>query len=164
MASGNSLIGFSPLGAELPSANYPQFDVRNNHVVLDFDAAADETCYFSGVLPRHYAGGGITVALVWAATSATSGTCRWEAAIERVIGQDIDSDSFAAAKSAGGTANATSGVPTATTIAFTDGAEMDALAIGEAFRLLIRRDADGTTGTDDMTGDAELLGVEIRET
>lgn len=164
MASGASLIQFSPLGAELPASNYPQFDVRNNHVVLDFDPATDETCYFSGVLPRHYAGGGITVDLDVAATSATTGTSRWEVAFERVTGQDTDADSFATAKSVGIAANGTSGVPTRGSIAFTNGAELDSLAIGEAFRILVRRDADGTTGTDDQTGDSELLGVHLRET
>jgi len=30
--------------------------------------------------------------------------------------------------------------------------------------LKIRRDADGTAGTDDVTTDAELVAVEIKET
>jgi hypothetical protein len=51
-----------------------------------------------------------------------------------------------------------------TTITFTDGADMDSLAAGEAFRLKIRRDADGTGGTDDITSDCELLRVVLRET
>jgi hypothetical protein len=41
---------------------------------------------------------------------------------------------------------------------------MDSLAVGEMFRLKIRRDADGSVGTDDVTTDAELVGVEIKET
>jgi hypothetical protein len=41
---------------------------------------------------------------------------------------------------------------------------MDSVAAGEIFRLKITRDADGTSGTDDLTGDAELLGVEVKET
>jgi len=48
--------------------------------------------------------------------------------------------------------------------AFTDGAQMDSLANGEAYRLKIRRDADGTSGTDDITTDAELVAVVLRET
>jgi hypothetical protein len=164
VASGDSLLEFGPLAAEVPSTNYATFDVRNAHPCLDFDATTDETVYFTGVMPRHYAGGGITVTLYWAATSATSGSCRWEVAFERVTGQDIDSDSFATANSAGGTANATSGILTATAIAFTSGAQMDSIAVAEAFRMLVRRDANGTTGTDDMANDAELLFIEIKET
>jgi len=166
MASGNTLISFGPLDNEPPSSNYATIDTRNSQPCLDFDASTDESAIFSGVLPRHYAGGGITVTLMWAATSATSGTVRWDVSIERQAdeAQDIDSDGFASAQSAGGTAPATSGMLQYTTIAFTDGAQMDSLAVGERFRLKVTRDADGSGGTDDATGDAELLGVEIKET
>jgi len=164
MASGNTLAVFMPTENEPPTSNYATLDLRNLHPVLDFDASTDESAVFSGVLSRSYAGGGITVSLHWAASSATSGTCRWAVAIEAISGLDIDADSFATANTAGGTANGTSGVETVTTIAFTDGAQMDSLAAGGAFRLKVTRDADGTSGTDDMTGDAELIAVEIKET
>lgn len=164
MASGNTLAVFTPLHNEPPASAFATVDTRNSHPVLDFDAAADESAVFTGVMPRHYGNGGITVKLVWAATSATSGTARWLTALERVIGQDIDSDGFATANSAGGTANGTSGIPTETEIAHTNGAEMDSVVAGDTFRLKVTRDADGTSGTDDMTGDAELIAVEIRET
>lgn len=164
MASGNTLNTFAPQDNEPPTSAFATLDTRNLHPVLDFDAATDEAAVFSGVLPRHYAGGGVTVYLHWSATSATSGSARWQAAFEAVSGQDIDSDGFASAQSAGSATNGTSGVETITTIAFTDGAQMDSVAAGGAFRLKINRDADGTTGTDDMTGDAELIAVEIKET
>jgi hypothetical protein len=89
-----------------------------------------------------------------------------QAAIERIDASslDIDSDSFAAFQSAGGTAPGTSGQVIKVDVAFTNGAQMDSLAAGELFRLKIRRDADGTSGTDDITTDAELLAVLIKET
>ena len=165
MASGDTLVIFSPLDNEPPSSNYATIDTRNGHPVLDFDASTDESAIFSGILPRNYGGGGLTVTIYWMATSATSGATRWQAAIERMdTGTDLDSDSFASAQSAGTTASATSGAQVSTAIAFTSGAQMDSLAAGEPFRLKINRDADGTTGTDNMTGDAELLAVEIKET
>jgi hypothetical protein len=40
---------------------------------------------------------------------------------------------------------------------------MDSVAAGEPFRLLVRRDADGTSGTDDIATDAEVYRVVIRE-
>jgi hypothetical protein len=49
------------------------------------------------------------------------------------------------------------------TITFTAGAQMGSLVAGEAFRLKIRRDADGTSGTDDITTDAHLMRVILRE-
>jgi len=166
MASGNTLISFGALDNQPPTSNFATLDTRNSQPCLDFDASTDESAIFSGILPRHYAGGGITVRLYWAASTATSGTVRWDVAIERQAdeAQDLDSDGFASAQSAGGTAPATSGMLQYTDIAFTDGAQMDSLAVGERFRLKVTRDADGTGGTDDATGDAELFAVEIKET
>ena len=166
MASGNSLIQFGPLSNEPPAAAFATLDLRNVHPVLDFDGSTDEEAVFTGVLPRHYAGGGLTVRTFWAFTTATTGSLRVQAAIERIDASslDIDADSFAAFQSAGGSAPGTSGQVIAVDVAFTDGAQMDSLAAGELFRLKIRRDADGTSGTDDITTDAELLGIAIRET
>ncbi len=164
MASGNSLIQFSPLANEPPTSNFATLDTRNSHPCLDFDAGTDESAIFTGVLPRHYSGGGITVSLRWAASSATSGNVVWNTAIERIDdeGLDIDADSFATANAATAAAPATSGMAQYTDVAHTSGAQMDSLAAGESFRLKVTRDADN--GSDTMTGDAELLGVEIRET
>lgn len=164
MASGNTLCEFTPYANEPPAASYATVDLRNGHPVLDFDAAADESAIFTGVLPRHYAGGGLTVTLIWAASTATSGNCIWNTAIERINdeGLDIDADSFAAANAATAAAPATSGMVQYSEIAHTSGAQMDSLAVGEAFRLKVTRDADN--GSDTMAGDAELVAVEIRET
>lgn len=163
MASGDTLLTFTPLANQPPASTYATFDTRNGHVVLDFDASADEVAVFGDVLPRHYAGGGVTVTLVWMATTATSGNVVWSVAIERDdTATDLDTDSFATANTATAAAPATSGAPAYTTIAFTNGAQMDSLAVGEAFRLKVQR--TGSSGSDTMTGDAELLGVEIKET
>jgi hypothetical protein len=164
MASGDTLLALSALAAEMPSASYATFAKRGGRPCWQFDAAADESLNFTGVMPRNYAGGGITVTLVWAAASATSGTCRWSVAIERCTSQDLDSGGAATAQTAGGAANGTSGIPTYTDIAFTNGAQMDSVVAGDMFRITVMRDADGTSGTDDMTGDAELYAIEIRET
>lgn len=163
MATGNTLVIFGPLDNEPPASSYATLDTRNGHPCLDFDASADESAIFTAVLPRHYAGGGITITLIWSATSATSGDVIWNTAIERMdTGTDIDADSFATANAATATTGATSGTPAYTTVAHTSGAQMDSLAAGEAFRLKVTRDADN--GSDTMTGDAELLGIEIKET
>lgn len=122
---------------------------------------------FSSRLPRNYAGGGLTVYVEVAFSSATSGSARLQADIERLqTGTlDIDADSFTGSfQSTGVTASGTSGVSVIGTITFTSGAQMDSLAAGEHFRLKIRRDADGTSGTDDITTDMELISVEIKET
>lgn len=167
MASGDTLLIFNPVCNEPPTSSYATIDTRNNHVVLDFDGSTDEEAVFSGVMPANYsAATGLTVVIFCAFTSATSGSVRWQAAIERIDASslDIDSDSFASFQSAGGSAPGTSGQVIAVSITLTAGAQVDSLVAGEAFRLKIRRDADGTSGTDDITTDAELLAVHVKDT
>jgi hypothetical protein len=166
MASGEMLAIFGARANEPPTSNFATLDTRNGHVVLDFDESTDEEAVFSGVLPANYAGGGLTVSTFWAFTSATTGSLRVQAAIERIdlSSLDIDADSFAAFQSAGGTAPGTAGQVIKVDVVLTSGGQMDSLAAGEPYRLKIRRDADGTSGTDDITSDAELLHVLVKET
>lgn len=164
MSANDTLIVFTALNGEFPSSNYAFLDIRNNHSVLSFDASTDYTAYFGSVLPNTYKSNGIKVIISWMAATATSGSCRWEAAFERhdEASTDLDSNSFASTNSTGDTAPGTSGQIRYSTILFTN-TEIDGLLKGESFRLLIRRDADGTTGTDNMAGNAQLLRVELRE-
>ena len=163
MASGDSLLIFTPLHNEPPSSSNATLDTRNSHPCLDFDAASPEEAVFSAIMPRHYAGGGITVYLHYAMSSAEANTVDWDAAFERIGDQqlDIDGDSFAAAQSVDNTTvPGTSGLVDIVSVAFTNGAQMDSVAVGELFRLKVTRDATN----DDAAGDAELLGVELKET
>jgi hypothetical protein len=166
MATTNVLASFSPLSNEPPATAFATLDTRNSHIVLDFDGATDEEAVFSSVLPAHYSGGGLTINTYWSFTTATTGSLRVQTAIEEIDASslDIDADSFASFNSAGGTAPGTSGQVIKVTTTHASGAEMDLLSVGEHYRLKIRRDADGTSGTDDIATDAELLFVEIRET
>ena len=163
MATGNSLCFFHPQDNEPPASNYATLDSRNNHFCLDLDTTTHEAAIFTGILPRTYAGGGITVYVHYAMTSATSGTCGWDVAFERIgdSQQDIDSDSFATAQTITAvTVPATSGHVDIVNVAVTDGANMDSIAVGETFRLRIRRDVANDNGA----GDSELVGVELKET
>ncbi len=165
MASGDTLATFSPLSNEPPASAYATLDTRNSHPTLDFDdAAASEAAVFSFVLPRNYAGGGITVSLHWAATTATSGNVIWQTSFEDFgPSQDTDSDGFATAVTwAAAAANGTSGVLTVSSQAHTNGAQIDSVAAGDACRIKIER--LGSNGSDTMSGDAELMAVELRET
>jgi len=163
MASGDTLLIFTPLANEPPTTNYATLDTRNSHPVLDFDAGTNESAVFTAVMPRNYAGGGVTVYLHYAMTSATSGDIDWDVEFERIGDQqlDIDADSFASAQSVDNTTvPGTSGNVDIVSVAFTDGAQMDSVAVGELFRLRITRDA----ASDTATGDAELVGIELKET
>lgn len=162
MASGDTLLVFPAQANEPPSASYATFDTRNGHPVLDFDAAANEVAIFTGVMPQHYAGGGVDVILHVAFSSATTGDSDWDVEWELIgVGdQDLDSDGFAAANSTDNTTvPGTSGHVQQITVSFTDGADMDSVLVGDLFRLRVTRDA----ASDTATGDAELLAVELRE-
>lgn len=162
MATGDTLLIFGPQANQPPTSNYATLDTRNNHLVLDFDDTTNESAVFSGVLPRNYGGGGVTVYLHYVMTSATTGDIDWDAAFERIgdAQQDIDSDGFAAVQSVDNTTvDGTSGNVDIVSIAFTAGAQMDSVAAGEAFRLKVTRDS----ASDTATGDAELLAIEIKE-
>lgn len=163
MATGNTLCVFTALQNEPPATNYATFDTRNSHPVLDFDTTTQEAAIFTGVLPRHYGGGGITVYLHYAMSTATTGTCGWDVAFERIGNgsQDLDADGFATAQTVTAvTVDGASGNVDIVNVAITDGANIDSIAAGETFRLRIRRDV----ANDTAAGDAELIAVELKET
>lgn len=163
MATGHTLLYFTPLANEPPSTNYATLDTRNGHPVLCFDTTTQETAIFSGLMPRAYSGLGVTVYVHHMAATATSGTIGWDVSFERMSDAttDLDSDSFASAQTVtAATVPGTSGVVAVTNVAVTNGANMDSVAAGEAFRIRIRRDVSNDTAA----GDAQLLAVEIKET
>ncbi len=163
MASGDSLLIFRPTDNEPPSSNPATFAVRNAHPVLDFDGSTNETAIFSAFMPRSYsAATGVTVTIIFTSDATDTGDVDWDVAFE-LIGttQDIDSDGFAAVNSIDGTAtNATSGIPVSAAVTFTDGADMDSVVVGAAFRLKLTRDAS----SDASTEDAQLLRMEVQDT
>ena len=140
-----------------PSTAFATLDTRNSVALLDFDDTTDESAIFLGIIPEAATlGSGLKIRLIWTATTATSGDCVWDASIER-MNTDIDSDSFDTAASVTTTTNGTSGVPNYSEITLTT---IDSVTAGDGFRLKINRDANN--GSDTMTGDAELIAVEIR--
>jgi len=164
MATGDTLLILIPEGNEQPATDYATFDVRNGHLVLDFDDTTEEAAIFTFLLPRNYAGGGITLAIHYAVTSAITGVAGWKTDIERIgdAGQDIDSDGFTGSPQTGSaTIPGTSGVVDVIEIPHTSGAQMDSLAAGELGRIKISRDV--AVGSN-AAGDLELVAIEIRET
>lgn len=163
MASGETLLVLTPLSNEPPATNYATLNTRNAHPVLEFDTTTQEAAIFTAILPRNYAGGGITVYLHWMAASAITGTIGWDVAFERMSDAttDLDADSFATAQTVtAATVPGTTGVVEVTNVAVSNGANMDSIAVGESFRLRIRRDV----ANDSAAGDAQLLAVEMKET
>jgi hypothetical protein len=161
-SSGDSLVIWTAQAAELPATSNAEWGTVSADIVLNYDSGStEEYVMFSGVLPRNYAGGGITVTAIWAC-AVNSGTVGWGVAIERF--QDatdtLASDSFAAeATIAAETVAGTAEVASYSSVNISNGANMDSLAVGERFRLKVLRD----TSADSAAGDARLLAVEIKE-
>ncbi len=162
MASGDTLAKFLPQSVEPLAANTAAFDTRNQHPVWDFDAATNEFIVFTEIMPRNYDGGGVILYIHYAMSSAEADTIDLDGAFERIGDQqqDLDSDGFAAVQSVDNvTVPGNAGDVDIVSIAFTDGAEIDSIAVGELYRLKITRDADN----DDAAGDLEYRGAELVE-
>lgn len=152
-----TVASFSATNGQPPATNFATLDTRNSIAVLDFDAATSESTVFVGVVPLNtITTNGLMVRLNWMATTATTGACVWGVQFEE-MSTDTDADSFATAATATTTTNATSGIPTITEITITT---IDGLVAGKFFRLKVYRDA--AVAGDTMTGDAELISVEVR--
>jgi hypothetical protein len=160
MGSGDTLLIFTPLHDEPPPNNPATLDLRNLHPVLDFDAATNESAVFSGVMPRNFDGGNLTVYIHYAMTSATTGDVDWDICLERIGDgqQDIDLDGWGAPISSNdNNVPGTCGHVDIISVSLPGNGNIEA---GEGFRLKITRDA----ASDTAAGDAELLFVELKET
>ena len=153
----------SPLAAEFPASNFPELRKVNDRPVLAFDAATDESAYWSLVAPQGLTGTQVCV-ITYMMASATSGACRWQVAVEAVTdGDAVDLDattSFDTANSGGATVPGTAGHIDQLSVTLTNN---DSSAAADYYRIRINRDADGTSGTDDAAGDAYLLVAEWRD-
>ena len=174
MASGDALCVWRALDNEPPDADYATLDSRltasadEPDDVIPFlacdDGATNEFAAFSGVMPEHYGGGGLTLTLMWSSAAATTGDAKWEAAFKSFTDDvdDQDSKAYAAAKAVTATTASGAGEIDYADIAFTDGAEMDSIAKNEYFRLTINADSADAAHT--LVGDAELIAVYLTET
>ena len=153
-----SIARFTPRDNQPPASAFATLDTRNSVLVLEFDAATDESAVFVGLIPDNVSlASGLLVRLSWMADTATSGNVRWGVQLE-ADGTDLDSDSFDTAALVTSAANGTSGVETVAEITITT---IDSLAAGDRYRLKVYRDADDAAN-DTMTGDAQLVAVEVR--
>lgn len=153
-----------PFAAELPASNFPQRMVINQRPALAFDAAVDETAYWTSIAPQSISGT-LTLVITYMMASAISGTVGFQAALEAVSdGDTTDLDattSFATVNnSASTTVPGTAGHIDQISITMTND---DSIAAGDYFRLSLNRDGDGSAITDSATGDAYVIGVELRD-
>jgi len=162
-AAGTKTINrFRPLENEPPTTAFATLDTRNSRPVLDFDTTTAEAAVWTSIIPEGTVlTDGLTV-LVWcSAATATSGTIGWDVAFERLAeaGLDTDTDSFGTIQTiTAATVSGTSGILDQMSVTFTQAQLPASLAVGEMFRLRLRRDV----ANDTAAGDAEVHAVEIR--
>lgn len=158
-----TLFVFGPFGAEFPSSNFPELRLVNRRPALAFDASTDEAARWSFIAPQSLSGT-LTLVVTYIMASATSGAVRFQAQLEAVTDgdtTDLDAgDSFDTANSNGETVPGTAGYISQLSITLTNA---DSITAGDLARLSLNRDADGTSGTDDATGDCYVLAVELRD-
>jgi hypothetical protein len=153
-----SLARFTARDNQPPASAFATLDTRNSILVLEFDAATEESAAFLGVIPENAVlSSGLTVRIWWMGDTATSGNVRWGVQLERA-GTDLDANSYDTNAQVTSAANATSGIESVASITITT---IDSLAAGDRFRLRVYRVAADATN-DTMTGDAQLVAVEVR--
>jgi hypothetical protein len=148
---------FTPRENQPPATAFATLDTRNSIAVLDFNDTTVQNAVFLDIIPQFaILTSGLKIRLIWTAATATTGDCVWQVALERMT-TDIDADSFDTAASATATTSGTSGIPNYTEITLTT---IDSVTAGDGFRLKVTRNA--TSASDTMTGDSELIAVEVR--
>jgi hypothetical protein len=154
----------TPFAAEFPNTtSFPAVAAVNGRPVLWFAGDADEECAWSFVAPAGITGT-LTLVLSCIAASATTGTVRFQASVEAVTPADaLDLDAatgYDTANSDGASVAGTAGYLFTVSITLTNA---DNVAAGDYVRILLRRDADGTSGTDDVATDVGVLLAEFKD-
>jgi hypothetical protein len=154
---------FTPLSAEFPTSLFPQLTVVNARPVLAYDAATQETAYWTSIAPQGLTGT-LTAVITYMMASATSGLIEFEVALEAVSdgdATDLDAgNSFAIVNASGpATVPATAGYIDQVSVTLTNN---DSIAGGDYFRLSVSRDSDDATN-DTAAGDLYALCCELRD-
>ena len=153
-----TLARFTARDNQPPATNFATLDTRNSILVLEFDAATEESATFIGVINENATlPNGLTVRLWWMGDTATSGNVRWGVQFEDT-GTDLDANSYDTNAQATSAASGTGGIESVASITITT---IDSLTAGDRFRLRVYRVAADATN-DTMTGDAQLVAVEVR--
>jgi hypothetical protein len=144
-------------GASTPAESIP---------VVAFDDTTEEFMDYRGVMPQFFSGGGTTVIIGYSAAEAAPDVVAWGAAFRRIAddAEDLDTTSHSYDFNVVvDTAPSAVGEVAYASITFTAGADMDGVVAGDYFDLRIFRDTTPSSGTD-VTGDASIHFIEIRET
>ena len=164
MASGDTLVFITALNNEPPASAFATIDTRvaTSIPVLDFDPDTPTDAEFGCFMPRFFSGGDLTATIGWMASTASSGDVVWELSFKSVSdGDDLDTKGFVAATAVTSAASTVDeGVVVYVEITPLTYVDYDSIAAGEYFRIKLSRN---TAAPDDMSGDAEMLFIELKE-
>jgi hypothetical protein len=151
---------FSPYAAEFPSTNFPELGQTNRRPYLGFDAATNENCIWTGIVPQGWTGT-ITAIVSYIMASATSGDVDIDVEVEAITdGDSVDLDVATSFDTANSTDNTTvpgtAGFIDQITVTLTNN---DSSAAGDYIRFRLTRDAVSDTAA----GDMRVLAMEIRD-
>ena len=129
---------------------------------LAYDASTDEAAFWK-LKAVNYGSGNLTLNLDWYADTGSSGNVVWEAQIAAITPntdtQDIETKALATLNFVQDTHLATTNQRLhRCTITISN---VDSIAADDDVWIRIARDANGTSATDDMTGDAILVMAEL---
>lgn len=166
MAADDTFIDVNVLNAFFPATGFATHDEVATTLVpcLDYDdGGTAEISYWSLIMPGQYDGSSnLEVVIHWKATTwVTAVVTHWDVSFYR-IAVDVDSleaFSFATAQTAEPTIATATGEMDEAVITFTN-AQANGIQPNERFILRISR--DGGDAQDNLTGDAELIGAEVR--
>jgi hypothetical protein len=128
--------------------------------VADFDGTTDESLQTTVMLPLDWAGA-VDVSYKWLA-AATTGSVTWCTQLICTADAETDDPAFPAQASGLCVSDATKGTTLQTNDASDTGITATGCAAGELMHVRISRDPDQTsTLTDNMAGDASLIGFEL---
>lgn len=129
---------------------------------LAYDATTDEAAFWK-FRAHNYGSGNLTLDIEWYADTASSANVVWEAQIAAITPntdtQDIETDALATLNFVQDTHLGTTGQRLhRATITISN---LDSLAADDYVALRLARDANGTSATDDLTGDAIVTLVTL---
>ena len=151
---------FIPYSAEFPASNFPELTLVNQRPVLAFDAATNQTAYWTMAVPQGITGT-MTFIISIMMASATTGDTDWDVAVEAVTTADAtDLDASTSFDTVNSTDNTTvpgtAGYMQQITVTLTNN---DSLAAADYVRFSLARDAVSDTAA----GDAYVLAAEFRD-
>ena len=152
------LIELLPERATFPgtgAASYALDPTSAIPTIVYAESGIHETAFWSGIVPREYLGGDLTLRIHWTSDHAAANNVRWSIAFEaQASGFDINASGFDTATLATTAGSTTVGVIVVSDITLAV-ADLDGVVAGDPFRISIQRlDSDGA---DTSTQNARLV-------